>query len=100
LRCAGLIDQYVALQARYSILRQALWIQQQPEVKGSLVQQLSIVERQLAMLRHRMLSYTWFWLNADVSAVDDHTWAQAYEVGREALAQRSLSLAGRGGSTA
>ncbi|HVO71032.1 MAG TPA: PrsW family glutamic-type intramembrane protease [Aggregatilineaceae bacterium] len=100
LRCAGLIDQYVALQARCSILRQALRVQQQPEVKGSLVQQLSIVERQLALLRHRMLSYTWFWLNTDVSAVDDHAWAQAHEVGREPLAQRSLSLAGRGGSTA
>jgi RsiW-degrading membrane proteinase PrsW (M82 family) len=99
-RCAGLIDQYVALQARYSILRQALRVQQQPEVKGSLVGQLSLVEGQLAMLRRRMLSYTWFWLNTDVFAVDDHTWAQVYEVGRETRAPRTLSLAGRSSSPA
>jgi hypothetical protein len=52
------------------------------------------------MLRRRMLSYTWFWLNTDVFAVDDHTWAQVYEVGRETRAPRTLSLAGRSSSPA
>jgi RsiW-degrading membrane proteinase PrsW (M82 family) len=99
-RCAGLIDQYVALQARYSILRQALRVEQQPQAKGSLERQLSIVERQLAVLRRRMLPYTWFWLNTDVFAVDNHAWAQAREPGRETRAQRILSLDGRGGFAA
>jgi RsiW-degrading membrane proteinase PrsW (M82 family) len=75
-QCAALIDQYAALQARHSILRQALRVERQPESRRNLVRQLLIVDRRLETLRHRMLPHSWFWLNTDVFSADNHAWPQ------------------------
>jgi len=78
-RCTALIDQYIALQARHSILRQALRLEHQPQSRQNLARQLTIVDRRLEMLRRQMVPYSWLWLHTDVFAVfapDNHIWPQ------------------------
>jgi hypothetical protein len=89
--CAALIDQYAALQARHSILRQALRVEHQPESRRNLVCQLLTVDRRLEMLRHRMLPHSWLWLNTDVFSADNHAWPQV----AHARPSRSKAVRGR-----
>jgi RsiW-degrading membrane proteinase PrsW (M82 family) len=90
LRCSALLDQYIALQARYSILGQALRIEQQPQSRKKLVRQVLIVDRRLELLRRRMMPYSWLWLHSDIFSIDDHAW----------LHLSHMHLTGRGSSIA
>jgi RsiW-degrading membrane proteinase PrsW (M82 family) len=73
-RRAGMIQEYVALQAQRAILKKGYVLSRRPRLAQSIDRQLHGIDQRLTALRTAMGLYTWVWLRTVVPSEESAVW--------------------------